>query len=541
MENFSSLNLEKTLMDSIAVINFKTPTPIQAQAIPVALEGKDILGTAQTGTGKTAAFGIPLVNFLLKTQKDTALVMTPTRELATQVMQTMTSLIGRGNIRTALLIGGDSMQKQLRQMQRNPRLIVGTPGRINDHLKRRTLKLHKTTFLVLDESDRMLDMGFTPQINQVLETVPEKHQTLLFSATLANNIVRLAERYLKNPVRISVGSTSTPIDKIKQEILHVKDGDKYNQLIKEIYNRQGAILIFVKTRRNAEKMVKRLKYDDHDADAIHGNLRQNKRDKVIKAFRNGHFRILVGTDVASRGLDIPAIKHVINFDLPQLPEDFIHRIGRTARAGAEGSALSFIGGDDRSKWNAIQRLIDPNFKQDKNSRDHKRKRGGRSFDRRGSRGSDRFSDRKPFSKFRRDDDKKSSFRKKRDDRRGSFSDQRNDNRSSSGFRRDENRGSFGKKRDDRRGSFRDRRKDSRSSSGFRRDENRGSFGKKRDDRRGSFSDQRNDSRSSADFRRDYNNSSFGEKNKSPRKSFGFKKKFSGGKQKSFNKFSKKSW
>ena len=508
MENFNSLNLEKTLMDSIAVINFKTPTPIQAQAIPVALQGKDILGTAQTGTGKTAAFGIPLINFLLKTEKDTALVMTPTRELATQVMQTMTSLIGRGNIRTALLIGGDSMQKQLRQMQRNPRLIVGTPGRINDHLKRRTLKLHKTTFLVLDESDRMLDMGFTPQINQVLETVPEKHQTLLFSATLANNIVRLAERYLKNPVRISVGSTSTPIDKIKQETLHVKDGDKYNQLIKEIYNRQGAILIFVKTRRNAEKMVKRLKYDDHDADAIHGNLRQNKRDKVIKAFRNGHFRILVGTDVASRGLDIPAIKHVINFDLPQLPEDFIHRIGRTARAGAEGSALSFIGGDDRSKWNAIQRLIDPNFKQDKNSRDHKRKRGGRSFDRRGSRGSDRFSERKPFSKFRRDDNKKSSFGKKRDDRRGSFSDQRNDNR---------------------------------SSSGFRREENRGSFGKKRDDRRGSFSDQRNDNRSSSGFRRDGDKSSFGEKNGSSRKSSGFKKKFNGGKKKSFNKFSKKSW
>jgi len=501
MENFNSLNLEKTLMDSIAVINFKTPTPIQAQAIPVALEGKDVLGTAQTGTGKTAAFGIPLVNFLLKTQKDTALVMTPTRELATQVMQTMISLIGRGNIRTALLIGGDSMQKQLRQMQRNPRLIVGTPGRINDHLKRKTLKLQKTTFLVLDESDRMLDMGFTPQINQVLENVPEKHQTLLFSATLANNIVRLAERYLKNPVRISVGSTSTPIDKIKQETLHVKDGDKYNQLIKEIYNRQGAILIFVKTRRNAEKMVKRLKYDDHDADAIHGNLRQNKRDKVIKAFRNGHFRILVGTDVASRGLDIPAIKHVINFDLPQLPEDFIHRIGRTARAGAEGCALSFIGGDDRSKWNAIQRLIDPNFKQDKNSGDHKKKRGGRSFDRRGSRGSDRFSDRKPFSKFRRDDSKKSSFGT-RDERRSSFSDRRNDSRPSSGFRKDENKGSFGK----------------------------------RDERRSSFSDRRNDSRPSSKFKRGDNKSSFGKKNGSPGKSFGFKKKFAGGKKKSFNKF-----
>ncbi len=397
MENFRSLNLEQTLMDSIAFINFKTPTPIQAQAIPVALEGKDILGTAQTGTGKTAAFGIPLINFLLKTKKDNALIMTPTRELAAQVMQTMNSLIGRGNIGTALLIGGDSMQKQLKQMRRNPRLIVGTPGRINDHLKRNTLRLNNTTFLVLDESDRMLDMGFTPQINQVLQSVPKKHQTLLFSATLGNNIIQLAERYLSNPVRIAVGSTSTPIEKIKQEVIHVKDGDKYNQLIKEIYNRQGSILIFVKTRRNAEKMVKRLKYDDHDADAIHGNLRQSKRDRVIKAFRNGHFRILVGTDVASRGLDIPAIKHVINFDLPQLPEDFIHRVGRTARAGADGSALSFIGEQDRGKWNAIQRLIDPNFKQEKGSKDHRNnRRRPFSRNRNRNRGRDQFSERKNF-------------------------------------------------------------------------------------------------------------------------------------------------
>jgi ATP-dependent RNA helicase DeaD len=574
MENFNSLNLEKTLMDAIAVINFKTPTPIQAQAIPVALEGKDILGTAQTGTGKTAAFGIPLVNFLLKTQKDTALVMTPTRELATQVMQTMTSLIGKGNIRTALLIGGDSMQKQLRQMQRNPRLIVGTPGRINDHLERRTLKLQNTTFLVLDESDRMLDMGFTPQINQVLKTVPEKHQTLLFSATLANNIVRLAERYLRNPVRISVGSTSTPIDKIKQEVIHVKDGDKYNQLIKEIYNRQGAILIFVKTRRGAEKMVKRLKYDDHDADAIHGNLRQNKRDKVIKAFRNAHFRILVGTDVASRGLDIPAIKHVINFDLPQLPEDFIHRIGRTARAGAEGSALSFVGGDDRSKWNAIQRLIDPNFKQDKNSGDRRRggggggggRRGGKSFDKRGSRGSDRFSDRKPTSRFKRDDSR-SSYGEKRDDRKGSFSDRRSDSRPASRFKRDDSRSdsrpasrfkrddsrsSYGEKRDDRKGSFSDRRSDSRPASRFKRDDSRSdsrpasrfkrddsrsSYGKKRDDRKGSFSDRRSDSRPASRFKRDDSRSSYGEKSGKPSE---FKKKPGSFKKKLFKKSTKKS-
>ena len=398
MENFLSLKLQETLIESLAKINFKTPTPIQAKAIPIALEGKDILGTAQTGTGKTGAFGVPLINFLLKTKKDNALVMTPTRELATQVMQTMNNLIGRGNIRTALLIGGDSMQKQLKQIRRNPRLIVGTPGRINDHLKRKTLRLNNTTFLVLDESDRMLDMGFTPQINQVLETVPRKHQTLLFSATLPNDILKLAEKYLNQPVRISVGSTSTPIEKIKQEVLRVNDGDKYNQLIKEIYTRQGSILIFVKTRRNAEKMVKRLRYDDHDADAIHGNLRQNKRDRVIKAFRNNHFRILVGTDVASRGLDIPAIKHVINFDLPQVPEDFIHRIGRTARAGAEGSALSFIGNGDRLKWNAIQRLIDPNFKVEQGSNVRRKgKKDGRSFDekgRRDKRGKNRFSNKK---------------------------------------------------------------------------------------------------------------------------------------------------
>ena len=492
MEDFLSLKLEQTLMDSIAKLNYKTPTPIQAQAIPVALKGKDILGTAQTGTGKTAAFGIPLINFLLKTKKDTALIMTPTRELATQVMQTMTDLIGRGNIRTALLIGGDSMQKQLKQMKRNPRLIVGTPGRINDHLSRRTLKLNNTTFLVLDESDRMLDMGFTPQINQVLETVPKKHQTLLFSATLPGNIIRLAEKYLNQPVRISVGSTSTPIAKIKQEVIRVKDGDKYNQLIKEIYNRQGSILIFVKTRRNAEKMCKRLKYDSHNADAIHGNLRQNKRDRVIKAFRNNHFRILVGTDVASRGLDIPAIKHVINFDLPQVPEDFIHRIGRTARAGAEGSALSFVGNEDRSKWNAIQRLIDPNFRAEPGSEaTGRRKRGGRSLDKRGRRGSNRFDNKK--SDFKRDDRKKSRF-KKRSDR-----DRRNDDSRSDNFnpRREDRKKSRFKKRGDR-----DRRNnDSRSDN----------FNPRRDDRRNN------------------NKNESGEK-----KSFGFKKKF-GGKKKPFNK------
>ena len=444
MEDFLSLKLEQTLMDSIAKLNYKTPTPIQAQAIPVALTGKDILGTAQTGTGKTLAFGIPIINFLLKTKKEAALIITPTRELAQQVFQEVNNLVGRGNIRTAQLVGGQSMVKQLNSLKRNPRLIVGTPGRINDHLKRNSLKLNNTSFVALDEADRMLDQGFAPQINQILKTIPKKRQMLLFSATLPREVLKLSENYLTNPERISVGSTTTPIAKIKQEVLRVKDGDKYNQLIKEIYTRKGAILVFVKTRRNAEKMVKRLKYDDHDCDALHGNLRQNKRDRVIKAFRNNHFRILIATDVAARGLSVSSIKHVINFDLPQVAEDFIHRIGRTARAGAEGSALSFVGSEDRSKWNAIQRLIDPNFRAEPGSEARgRRKRGGRSFDRRGSR-------------FKRRDDR--NDRGGRDERPGSRFKRRDDRNDRGG--RDERPGSRFKRRGDR-----DRRNNNQNEGG----------------------------------------------------------------------------
>ena len=378
MENFLSLKLEETLIESLAKVNFKTPTPIQAKAIPVALEGKDILGTAQTGTGKTGAFGVPLVNYLLKTKKDTALVMTPTRELATQVMQTMNNLVGKGNIRTALLIGGDSMQKQLKQMRRNPRLIVGTPGRINDHLKRKTLRLNNTTFLVLDESDRMLDMGFTPQIELILKFIPKDHQTLLFSATLPNNILKISEKYLNKPERISVGSLSTPIDKIKQETFQITQDKKYHELINQLVERSGSILVFVKTKHGADKIVKRLKYDDHSAEAIHGNLRQSKRERVINGFRNGKYRILIATDVAARGLDIPLIQHVINYDLPQVPEDYIHRVGRTGRAGKEGSALTFLTNHDRNIWRSIQKLINPNFKLEENFKNTNRKRNKNS-------------------------------------------------------------------------------------------------------------------------------------------------------------------
>ena len=411
MENFNSIKIEDSLKNSLSRMNFVKPTPIQSMAIPVALEGKDILGTAQTGTGKTLAFSIPLINKLILDKNAFALVMCPTRELATQVMEAIKSIISDNiNIRTALLIGGEAMQKQLRQLSNRSRIIVGTPGRINDHLKRKSLNLSATKYLVLDETDRMLDMGFTPQIEMVLKFVPKNHQTLLFSATLPQNILRISERYLNKPERISAGSTSVPIAKIKQETLQVFKENKYDELIDQFLTRKGSILVFVKTKRSADKIVKRLKEEGHSADAIHGDLRQSKRDRVINSFRKGIKRILIATDVAARGLDIPLIQHVINYDLPQVPEDYIHRIGRTARAGSDGSALTFLTPDDRSMWNSINKLIDPNFKSAPSGL-----RKNSKIKRRGKRPNNKkrkFREEKK-SNFK---DKRKSFRKDRSDK-----------------------------------------------------------------------------------------------------------------------------
>ena len=372
--NFSDLNIENKLKRSIELAEFRTPTPIQSQSIPISLEGKDVLGTAQTGTGKTLAFTIPMLNKLLKDKQAMALIICPTRELATQVMETVLKLnvreIGIGN---ALLIGGESMQKQLRQLKKGARIIVGTPGRINDHIERKSLNLSRVNYLVLDETDRMLDMGFTPQIEVILKFIPKDHQTLLFSATLPENILKISQKYLNNPERVSVGSLSTPIEKIKQETFQITADKKYHELINQLVERSGSILVFVKTKHGADKIVKRLKYDGHKADAIHGNLRQSKRDRVIRGFRNGNSRILIATDVAARGLDIPVIKHVINYDLPQVPEDYIHRIGRTGRAGKDGSALTFLTNNDRSMWRSIQKLIDPDFKVKEEARPNNQK------------------------------------------------------------------------------------------------------------------------------------------------------------------------
>ncbi len=350
--------LSPQLLESLTLMGFNTPTPIQVQAIPLALEGKDILGSAQTGTGKTGAFAIPLVSKILNNEIHSALVLTPTRELAVQVLAAIQQILGkRSTINTALLIGGEAMPHQFRQLRRSPRIVVGTPGRINDHLERQTLTIDKTTFLVLDETDRMLDMGFGRQIDSIVAFLPSPIQTLMFSATMPRNIMQMAAKYLKNPERIEIGSSLMPVESITQESIRIQDAEKYGQLIKELDTREGSVVIFVKTKQNAKNIADRLYRDNFEAEAIHGNLRQNKRDSVIKGFRENRFRVLVATDVAARGLDVPHIQHVINHDLPQCPEDYIHRIGRTARAGAKGSAINFITNKEDKLWRAIERFM----------------------------------------------------------------------------------------------------------------------------------------------------------------------------------------
>lgn len=369
MNSFDGLGLHPSLAKSLAHMNYQTPTPIQAQAIPLALKGHDILGSAQTGTGKTAAFAIPLVQALLSNPRGSALVMTPTRELGKQVMDIITQLLGpKTPVKTAFLIGGEAMGKQYAQLRMRPRLIVGTPGRINDHLERGTLMLHDTGFLVLDETDRMLDMGFSVQLDKILKFLPEKRQTLLFSATLPKNIVKLSENYLSSPARVAIGSTTSVAEKVSQEIVKVDEDSKYGELVRQLDARTGSIIVFVKTKYGTEKLAKKLNREKFTAEAIHGDLKQSRRDRVIREFRSQKYRILVATDVASRGLDIPHIEHVINYDLPQAPEDYIHRIGRTARAGAEGASLCLVTPADGRKWHAIEQLMNPDAKPERQER-----------------------------------------------------------------------------------------------------------------------------------------------------------------------------
>jgi ATP-dependent RNA helicase DeaD len=363
---FAQFDLPRKLMANLVKMGFNTPTPIQEQSIPFAIQGRDVLGSAQTGTGKTAAFSIPVVTKLMTDPTAAALIMTPTRELATQINDVIHQLLNitRKNANhhefsTALLIGGDSMAKQLDQLQRNPRIIVGTPGRINDHLRRNGSMLEDVQMVVLDEADRMLDMGFSVQIDEVLAKVQKPCQMLMFSATFAPEIMAFSKQYLNKPERISIEPAQRAAAKIKQETIHTTEDDKYGVLVKELDARSGSVIVFARTKHGADRLAARLVRENHAADAIHGDLRQRQRDRAIANFRAGKTRIMIATDVAARGIDVPHIEHVINYDLPQVAEDYVHRIGRTGRAGAEGNALSLLVPSDGDKWFAICRTLDP--------------------------------------------------------------------------------------------------------------------------------------------------------------------------------------
>lgn len=381
IETFDSFDFPESLSLALKEMGITCPTPIQAATIALCIEGKDVMASAQTGTGKTLAYVLPLMVRLLSSPNSNALVLAPTRELAAQVRDILRQLLGkRPAFNMALLIGGESMGKQFAQLKGRPRIIVGTPGRICDHLNRGSLSLKHTGFLVIDEADRMLDMGFSVQLDHIAPYLSKERQTLMFSATLPANIVKLSQKYLQDPARVSVDSTTTAAPKIKQEIIRTTAGEKFPNLLRELNERDGSVIIFVKTKRGADQLADKLRRQDLSADSIHGDLKQRQRDRAILQFRNSKTRIMVATDVAARGLDIPHIRHVINYDLPQCPEDYIHRIGRTARAGTEGNALCLICPDDNAKWNAINRLMNPGApKEPANQGSSGRSNQGRPF------------------------------------------------------------------------------------------------------------------------------------------------------------------
>lgn len=360
MTDFIQCGVTPELVESLSHLHITTPTPIQSATIPFALEGRDIFASAQTGSGKTIAYSIPLIIRLLKNPAESGLVITPTRELAVQVEGALHQLLGKASpLRTALLIGGASMGRQFAILKKRPRIIVGTPGRINDHLNRGTLTLRKTSFWIIDEADRLLDMGFGIQLDQIAAHLPEKRQTLMFSATLPASIERLSQKQLTNPERICIDASTQAPPKIYQETKRTTRGEKFTSLLGELQKREGSILVFTRTRQGADLLSKDIREEGHYVDALHGDLTQRRRDLVVGNFRSSKIRILVATDIAARGIDIPHIRHVINYDLPQCPEDYIHRIGRTARAGAEGHSLTFLTPADQKKWKEISQLLDP--------------------------------------------------------------------------------------------------------------------------------------------------------------------------------------
>lgn len=356
---FDSLGVSTPLLQALNKAGFIEPTPIQAKAIPPALTGRDVLGCAQTGTGKTAAFVIPMIERLADQPKGAprALVLAPTRELAFQIQGTIDRLGRARRIFATPIVGGDDMQAQVRALRQHPDIIVATPGRLLDHLWQGTVRLADLQIVVLDEADRMLDMGFAPQLNQILDAVPEKRQTLLFSATMPTDLGDLARMSLKDPVRAMVAKRATPADGVTHTLHHTTHSDKTPLLLSLLQNAGKSVLVFTRTKQRAERLWESLEKVGHRVAVLHGGRRLSQRRRALEGFRRGRFRILVATDIAARGLDVANIEHVINYDLPNVPEDYVHRIGRTARMKAAGKATSFVTVEDARPLRAIENLL----------------------------------------------------------------------------------------------------------------------------------------------------------------------------------------
>ncbi|HAT72894.1 MAG TPA: ATP-dependent helicase [Elusimicrobia bacterium] len=353
---FYGLGIAPKLLEALDKLKFKVPTPIQHKAIPPASEGKDMVGIAQTGTGKTIAFAIPMIQ-QLAAKEGKGLVLVPTRELALQVAEVVKQFAPLMGMQTAVIIGGESLGRQRQELFRRPRIIIATPGRMIDHIAQRNVIMSDVRVLVLDEADRMFDMGFAPQINKIIATLPKERQTMLFSATMPDEIMKLASAHMKLPIRIEVARSGTVADKVDQELFIVSRGDKLPLLAKILDKYWGSVLMFVRTKHNAKKIAKELRDMKHSAAEIHSNRSLAQRREALEGFKAGKYRILVATDIAARGIDVTGIELVINYDLPDEDENYIHRIGRTGRAGQPGRAITFAAPDQGKDVRNIERLM----------------------------------------------------------------------------------------------------------------------------------------------------------------------------------------
>jgi len=360
MKNFSELPLSAVLKSNLARHGFTETTPVQAQAIEPALAGTDLVATAQTGTGKTLAFVLPLIHLLGKLPPQTGIrsvILTPTRELAMQIHETFVKMAAGTGIRATVVVGGVSERTQLNSIRQGAQVLLATPGRLCDFLSRQLVDLGKVRILVLDEADRMLDMGFLPSVKRIMAALPADRQTMMFSATIESSVKHLVSTQVRNAGRIEVGSTIKPVEQVDLHLYEVEQDGKLGLLQTMLREEAGSFLVFARTKRGADRLSKKLSHEGVKSAAIHGDRSQNQRNQALRGFQDGQYRVLVATDVAARGIHVEGISHVVNYDLPQVPEDFIHRVGRTGRAGARGTASTFATRSERAEVAHIERTL----------------------------------------------------------------------------------------------------------------------------------------------------------------------------------------